>query len=47
MPGILIAVIASLAAAVVGTFVILLILNILLFLKLKSMLHYGIPPADN
>jgi hypothetical protein len=46
MPGILIGVIA-LAAAAVGIFAILLVINILLFFKLKSMFHYGTPPADN
>jgi hypothetical protein len=47
MPGILIGVIAALAAAAIGIFAILLVINILLFFKLKSMFHYGIPPADN
>jgi hypothetical protein len=47
MPGILIGVIAVLAAAGVAIFVILLIINILLFFKLKSMFHYDILPPRN
>jgi hypothetical protein len=39
MRGILIRLIASLAAAAIGIFAILLIINILLFFKLKSMFH--------
>jgi hypothetical protein len=47
MPRILIRVIAAVAVAAVGIFIILLVINILLFFKLKSMFHYEMPPADN
>jgi len=47
MPRILIKVIAALAIAAVGTSAVLLLINILLFFKLKSMFRYGTPPADN
>lgn len=46
MPRIVIRVIAALAAATVGTFTILLVINTVLFFKLKRMFRYGIPPAD-
>lgn len=41
MPGRLAKVIVALVAASVGAFVILLVINILLFFKLKSMFRYG------
>ena len=41
MPGKLTKVIVAFAAASVATFAILLVINILLFFKLKSMFHYG------
>lgn len=43
----LIRVTASLTAVAIGIFTILLIINILLFFKLKSMFSYGTPSADN
>jgi hypothetical protein len=46
MPKILIRVGTALTVAIVGTFTILLVINSVLFVKLKRMFRYGIPPAE-
>jgi hypothetical protein len=46
MPRILIRVGAAVAAVTAGTFTILLVINTVLFVKLKRMFRYGIPTAE-